>query len=258
MIRKSNNRSNRDCETATQFLRPSSSTVICNMARLNQIEIRESEVTYTNQRDWFFHTTGHHIRELLLHFLPRDYVLDGSSKFSAVFGQRPNDKDACYTSLGVTVCHIENFDIERHMIRPVQEQQEGILTKLTNAMMEVARLSGADPNVIRQAADAVRENEFSLELNIKKLARSTKDRKLRVEVFRCLGPLIGEVWEARVCAGDGSIVGVEPITEDPCYLVRTSHFSTSQWCDDVFQVIYSRLGKVQYELDISKYLERSR
>ena len=51
------------------------------MARLNQIDIRESEITYTNQRDWFFHPTGHHVCELLLHFIGRDYILDGSTYY---------------------------------------------------------------------------------------------------------------------------------------------------------------------------------
>lgn len=185
--------------------------------------------------------------------MPRDYVLDGSSKLSVIFGKRPADKESCYTVLGVMVCYVEDFDIQKHMTQPVQDQQEAILIEMTNKMMEVARTSGADSDVVRKAADDVRGNDFSAEIEVKKLSRSTMDRRIRVEVFRCLGPLIGESWEARVPLGSRLQLGVEPIMDKPAYLDRTTHFGKSRWCGDVFQLIDNRLQKVQYELDITNY-----
>lgn len=225
------------------------------MARLNQIEIRESGVTHSNQRDWVFSWTGHHVRELLLHYIGRDYVLGGSSKFSATFGPRP-DYDAPFrTVLGVTSYYVEDFDVENHMTRPVEEQQEAILTELTHVMMHAARSAGGNPDVISNAADEVRRNGFACEIPIKKLARSTKDHKLRVEVFRRLGPQVGEVWEARICSRDCSVLGVEPITENPDYLVRTDHYSKSSWSGNIFQITYTRLKTIEYSLDVSPYLQ---
>jgi hypothetical protein len=227
------------------------------MARLNQIEIRESDVTYTNQRDWFFHPTGHHVRELLLHYLPRDYVLDGSSKFCLVFGPVPDGELACETILGVTVRYVEAFDVEQYMTLPIAEQQEIILDALTKAMTGVARSAGSDPGVIQQAADQVRQNLFSAEIPVKKLNRSTRDRRLRIEVFRCLGPQLGEVWEARVFSRDGTLLGIETITDRPDCLDRTEQFVKSQWSGNVFEIVCPRLDWVEYRLDTAKYLEQA-
>ena len=44
-------------------------------------------------------------------------------------------------------------------------------------MTSVSRLSGAEPNVVRKGADAVRGNDFAADIPVKKLARSTKDRE---------------------------------------------------------------------------------
>ena len=223
------------------------------MARLNQIEIRESELTYTNQRDWFFRPTGHHVCELLLHYIGRDFILDGSSKFSATFGQRPDYDEPFHTVLGVTSYYVEDFDVANHMTRPIEEQQEAILTELVNVMTHAARSAGSDPDVISNAAAEVRNRDFSSEISVEKLWKSTKDRKLRVQVYRCLGPWIGEVWEARVCARDGTVLGIEPITDNPSSLDRTDQFSKSSWSGDIFQITSTRLTTIEYSLDISPY-----
>jgi hypothetical protein len=232
--------------------------VICLMARLKQIEIRESDVTYSNQSDWWFHLTGHHVKELLLHFLPHDYVLDGSSKFCAIFGPKPQGEKEWSTLLGVTVCYVENFDVEQYKRQSIATQQETILVELTNAMIRVARASDVNFAAIQKAADAVRNSNFYSEMLIKKLSRKTKDRKFHVEVFRRLGSGIGETWEMRVSDAKGHLLGTEQITESPGHLDRTSHFSRSQWIDNVFQILDTRLQRVQYEFNISKYCEEGR
>ncbi|MFV1985439.1 MAG: hypothetical protein ACC657_17960 [Thiohalomonadales bacterium] len=229
------------------------------MAKLNQIEIRESRVTYTNKRDWFFHPTGHHVRELLEYNLPTDFILDGSSKLSIIFGERPKEKKIYNNGLGgVSIYYIDDFDIEQYMKQPVEVQQEVILDVVTRAMVDIAKNSGADIEVIQAASDKVRSSGFSSEIEIKKLSRSTRDRKIRVSVFRCLGPKIGEVWETRIKLRNGCVLSVEKITNSPSCLDRTSHFSKSRWEGNIFQIIYSRLQKITYELDISKYIELNR
>lgn len=222
------------------------------MARLNDIEIRESELTYSNKRGWFFHPTGHHVRALLFHFLPANYTLDGSSKFSVVFGPKPPHERAYSQALGVSTYYVENFDVNDYMARPQCEQQENILVEISKALLDVARTIGGDQVPIELAAAAVRGSGFCCDIAVTKLSRSSKDRHFRVNVVRRLGPSLGEAWEAVISNAAGTVVGVEPIKKASC-LDRTSHFSKSQWHGDVFQIIYSRLGEVQYELDLGKY-----
>ena len=226
------------------------------MPRLNMIEIRESEVTYTNQRDWFFHPVGHHVRELLLHFIGKDFTLDGSSKFSAIFGELEEEDDPiCSSIFGVTSFHIVDFDVEAFMKLPMNEQQEILLTEVTNALVAVAKKAGSDPNVIKNAAAEVRRNDFAFEIPIKKLGRSTKNRKLKVEVMRCLGPEIGEVWEMRVLKKDGTVCGSEDITDRPDSLDRTDQFSKSSWDGNTFQIFNTRFKELEFSADITPYLE---
>lgn len=221
------------------------------MARLRDIEVRESSVTYSNQRGWFFHSTAHHVRALLLHFLPRGYVLDGSSKFSVVFGQRPAHDQPYQQSLGVSISYVQDFDIEAYMDRPRAEQQEIMLTALTRAMRDAASLAGTDPAPIDLAAAAVRAHAFCCDIAVDKLCRLTPDRRLRVNVVRRLEPVLGEIWQAVVLDRSGAVLGIEQIKEPG--IDRTSHLSKSRWSGDVFQIVYSYLNSVEYELDVSKY-----
>ncbi|KAI9130053.1 hypothetical protein ON05_030905 (plasmid) [Acaryochloris sp. CCMEE 5410] len=225
------------------------------MAYLNQIEIRESNTTYNNQRDWSFRTTAHHVCELMLHFLPRNYVLDGSAKFSAIFGPKLNDDLLHSTVLGVTSYCIEDFDVADYMTLAIEEQQEYILTVLTDAMMVAAKSIG-NSSIIQRAADSIRANGYAAEIAVLKLSRFSRDRKLRVDVFRCLGPQIGETWEARISKPDFSLVAVDLITKSPAYLDRRTHFSKSQWSGNTFQIVNNRLQKVVYNLDISIFIRQ--
>lgn len=222
------------------------------MARLNDIEIRESAVTYSNQRGWFFHATGHHVRALVLHFLPPNYILDGSSKLSVIFGERPPREQRYSQVLGVSIYYVDNFDIPLYMGRTRAEQQEIILVELTNAMLEVARATGVDVAPIETAAAAVRKNAFQCEIEISKLSRVSQDRRVKIKVVRRLGPATGESWEAVISNSAGVVLGLEQIKEPGC-LDRTGHFSKSQWHADVFQIVSGRLKEVQYELDVGKY-----
>jgi hypothetical protein len=228
------------------------------MGRLNQIEIRESELTYSNQREWFFHVTGHHVRELLMHFIGRDFILDGSSKFCAIFGERDPDEEICSSIFGVTSYQIVDFDIEAHMSRTIEEQQESLLTALTDSLVAVAESAGSDAGVIRNAAFMVRENGFRIEIPVRKLARSTRDRQFRVEVIRCLGAEIGEVWELRVFGRDGVLVVEDAITENPDHLDRRDQFSRSAWSGNTFQISSGGSGALEYSFDLSPYVDKSR
>ncbi|QDU57371.1 hypothetical protein [Aeoliella mucimassa] len=225
------------------------------MARLSEIEIRESPLTYTNQRSWSFHRTGHHVRELLRYHLGRGYELDGSAKFSVIFGPRPENEKPLNTVLGVTWCYIEDFDVEDYMLRPVEVQQESILTELTKALLEAANTVGSDTAAITDAANAVRESGFAEEITIDKLARTTEDRKLRVRVYRCLGPRVGEYWEAKVFDSDNAVLGNEPMTACPHYLNYTDRFSKSTIGEALYQITSNRTGAIEYTLNLSPYLD---
>jgi len=221
-----------------------------DMARLKEIRVVESPLAYANQQPGrAFHAGAHHVRQLLMHFLPANFVLDGSSLLSLVFGARPADEAWCSQVLGCTIYYVEDFDIGAWMASSPSEQQERMLLELTAVLVRLASAGAADIDVISQAARCVRDCGFALDIPVRKLWRSSPDKQRRVEVYRCLGPAIGEVWQARVVDKAGKTLAVDAITGTPAWLDRTSHFSKSRWDGALFQIVHTGLNSVVYSLD---------
>jgi hypothetical protein len=218
------------------------------MASLTDIEIRESSATYSNQRGWWFHTTGHHVRCLLLHFLPKGFDLSGSSKLSVIYGPRPDGEELRGTALGVTWYYIEDFRVADYMALHPETQQEIILKTLCDALTSLS-----DPSlhgIISDAAQAVSSNHYAAEIEITKLSRSTSDRQFRIRIYRCLGRQIGEVWQARVFNSRNMEVLRASLTDETDWLDRRDLFSRSSWSGTRYE-IRSRLDQVVYNIDVS-------
>lgn len=223
------------------------------MARLKEIRVGETPLTYSNQRGWFFHPSAHHVRQLLMHFLPADFVLDGSSLLCVLFGNKPDEEPQSQQMLGSTIYYVEPFDIGAYMASSPSARQENMLRQLTAVLVHLADRAGADPAVIENAASHLRACGFSLQIPVRKLWRVSPDKKLRIEVYRCLGSLIGEAWEAHVFDSARTLLAVEPITSRPAYLDRTTHFSKSRWEGELFQIIQAGSNVVAYQLDTGNY-----
>lgn len=117
-------------------------------------------------------------------------------------------------------------------------------------LIKIAFQAGSDPAAIVLAAQCVRACHFALRIPVRKLWRSTTDRLYRIEVYRCLSTLIGEVWEAHVFDRSRVLLGVDYLTPRCSCLDRTTHFSKSRWNGDIYEVTYSRDGSVKYRLDL--------
>lgn len=222
------------------------------MAQLREIRVSETPLTYSNKRDWFFHPSAHHVRELLLHFLPSGFVLDGSSVVTIIFG-RKRESDLQWQQipvLGITFYYVEAFDIPAYMALPPDDQQECMLSAITAVLIKIAIHAGSDPAVIVLAAQCVRDCQFMLRIPVRKLWRSTTDRQFRIEIYRCLGTSIGEVWEAHVFDKSRLLLGVDYLTPRRSCVERTTHFSKPRWNGDIYEVTYSRDGSVMYQLDL--------
>ena len=222
------------------------------MARLKEIRVIETPLGKAWQPGCAFHQRAHHVRQLLMHFLPAGVVLDGSSLLSVMFGERPADETQCSQVLGCTRYYVEDFDIGAWMASSAAEQQERMLEELTTVLLRLATDAGADTEIIKQAARSVRDCGFALDIPVRKLWRSSPDKQWRVEVYRCLGPAIGEAWQTRVVDKAGTTLAVDAITSTPGYLDRTSHFSKSRWDSTLFQIVHATMKSVVYTLDTAR------
>lgn len=221
---------------------------IGHMARLKEIRVVETPVSYSNQRAWSFHPGAHHVRQLLMHFLPSDFVLDGSSLLSVIFGEKPADEAQCSQALGCTSYYVEDFDVGAYMACSPSAQQESMLLELTAVLLWLT----SDADAVHQAARRVRDCAFTLDIPVRKLWRSSPDKQYRVEVYRCLGPAIGEMWRAHLVDKAGKPLTVDGITDTPGYLDRTSHFNKSRWDGALFQIVHTTMNSVVYSLDTTR------
>jgi hypothetical protein len=221
---------------------------------LRHIQLRQSDLAqFQGDSDFVFHWTGHHVKEIFLNNLPRHYDLNGTSQITLICGPRPA-KDHEYTEvLGTSALYIEDFDFERYIRAIARHREETILDVLESSFVRIATEKRTSVDVIREAAAAVRQSAFSLRLPIKKLSRSTSDRSMRIDVLRNLSFDDGEAWSAEVSDRTGRLLSTEWITPRPHYLDRTEHFSESRWVGNEFQILYGRLNRVEYRLDVTKY-----
>jgi hypothetical protein len=226
------------------------------MPRLREIRAYETPLTASKEKDWLFHLSAHHVRELLLHFMPSDFILDGSSMVSVICGKKPDHESQWYQVLGVTIYYVEGFDVLGYMAMSPEEKQERMLSELTAVLVHIAKAVGADPMAIEHAASCVRECNFSLRIPVRKLWRSSPDKQFRIEIYRCLAVLIGEVWEADILDKSHALLGVEFLTPRQNLVDRRTHFCKSRWEGEVYQLIYTYVDRVVYSLDLAKYKNR--
>src|SRR5256885_11835663 len=89
----------------------------------------------------------------------------------------------------------------RSTLFPYTTLFRSLLELLRQCLMDIANRKGPNPQAVQAinaAADAVVQRQFQLTLPIKKLGKSSRDRKSRVEVFRRLDSEVGEAWYCEV------------------------------------------------------------
>ncbi len=167
--------------------------------RLRDLVIQESRLAATPDGEPFRWTT-HHVAEVFLALLPKQFVLDGSVKVQITCGPR-GDEPKCQQMLGSTEYFNEGFDFNFYYDQPPCDRQEVILRLIEDSFIDI--MSYCDPLEgtrfqLRDTVAAVREHDFALSIPSHKLSRSAPGRKVRVNVFRNLSHELGEVWSIRV------------------------------------------------------------
>lgn len=200
----------------------------------------------------FYLRAAEHITEIFTRFLPRKYVLDGTGKIGITLGH--TDGRPRYAQLiNVSEYYFEDFDFVPYDIASATEKDCMILSAIEKSLLDIASQFKADPQPIREAAEATRRCGFELK-GYTKLSRFTKSRKLHLRVFQRLARE-GISWGIDISTPKGDILETVWITKK-IDAWRSAHaYRKSFWRGDDF-VIVDFLGEPTFELGVASLESR--
>lgn len=198
-----------------------------------------------NRRE--FRQIAYHVQEIFLSFMPRKYNLDGMGKTNLYVG--PRGDDVQYKQLiNVNEYFFEPFDFGQFFAGNDRDGEEMILNAIEVGLADIAAQFDADSEPIHDAANATRECGFRRKYTANKLCRSTKSRKLRLNVFREL-VFGGERWGIDFTNQRGDVVETRWIAESTNYWAAAHDYRKSLWKGEHF-VILDFLGRQKYKVNV--------
>ncbi|HRX83367.1 MAG TPA: hypothetical protein P5307_30090, partial [Pirellulaceae bacterium] len=192
-----------------------------------------SPLTEQKQREFGF--SAYHVQEIVLSFMPNKYELDGMGKTNLYLGPR-GDKPQYQQLINVNAYYLEEFDFDGYFASTEREREETILNAIESSLADIARRFDADPTPIHQAADSTRKCGFCRKYVIKRLCRSTRSRKLRLNVFREVRHG-GERWGIDFTNRSGDVVQTRWITESTYRWESAYDYRSSVWKEDCFVIL---------------------
>ncbi|MGY2373663.1 hypothetical protein ACW9IB_04080 [Pseudomonas sp. SDO524_S393] len=211
---------------------------------LNLLTLQESDISA--KRDGIrVRQLSHHITQIFMELLPK-IEINGSSKIVVSLGPR-GDEDLFDNVLGVTNIFIENFDFDNFLSMNRVNQDKQLLEELRQALIAIAtkrEKNSTTVNIINSTADAVLQSHFELETQIKKLSKSSKDKKRKFSVYRIFNSAVGEGW---YCKEDSNQKEKTWMHELPSFIDRQDFFKTAEINENGYHV-KNRLGKITFEI----------
>ncbi|MBS0263885.1 MAG: hypothetical protein JSS02_18245 [Planctomycetes bacterium] len=190
-------------------------------------------------------STAAAVRSIFLSFLPQKYVLDGTRKTNVNLGPA-NGQHQYWQACGVSTYYVEDFNFHTYFELSPERRYDMLLDVLEASLLDIASRFGADPTPIRQTIAATRECGGERRYTIPRLAKSTPSRKLKLNVFRHIGPEY-EKWGIDVTDRKGDVLKTEWIVHrtnftDASYKFRKAVVEAGEF------VLLGSLGEVTYRL----------
>lgn len=211
---------------------------------LSLLTLQESEISAS--RDCIrIRQLSHHITQIFMSLLPK-IKINGSSKIVVSLGPR-GDEDLFDNVLGVTNIFVENFDFDKFLSMDRVNQEKILLEELRQALIAIATKKEKNPttvDIINSTAEAVLQCHFEQETPIKKLSKSSQDKKRKFNVYRTLSAAVGEGW---YCKEDSTQKEKIWMHELPSFIDRRDLFKTAEINENGYH-IKNRLGKIIFEV----------
>jgi hypothetical protein len=218
--------------------------------KLGILTLESSEMADIPSAALPFRWLAHHVQEIYLSVLPK-VEINGSSKIALMFGHMGREV-AFDNVLGVTSNFIEDFDFKRFYKLSSKEQELTLLAEIEKALLTIANRKGENQiisDIIKTTANEVMRIGFSLELQIKKLSKTSANRKHKVTVHRILNADVGEAWCCNITDKSAPQERKEWMTKVPDYLDRTDFFKKAEIIGNTYTV-FNSFGKVVFQAEL--------
>jgi len=205
---------------------------------LNCIEVMGDEKEVGSVRFQMYH-----IVELFKYYMPK-IDLDGSTKLTIKFTEKPENEEVynCSKPFRVSWYYVSPDKIQKNVAG--RDRDLFYVNLLGNILKDIAQINGCDVFVVQMIEETVNkviDQEFALSYAIKKLSKTSKDKRYKATVLRNLSSN-GEKWCLELCAKDGSVLGAD-LLADYAHVSKEELFYKAEWQEGRF-IIYERLGRV--------------
>ena len=221
------------------------------MAYFNMIELREDEYKKAN-KEYSISFQAHNITQMFMHFLPKVQI-DGSSKISILFEEKPEDKPQYFRS---DYFHVSTYYVDEAILDiankiSLVEKNEFFLSVIENALIDIANINGNIEVVesIHQVAERVREYNYEMLLKIDKLSKKSKDRKYKAITYIKINSL-GECAYVEITDDKKQVQKVD-ITEPITFVSLNQVIKKCEWKEYCF-IMMGNLGKELVSIDLSE------
>jgi len=170
--------------------------------------------------------------------------LDGSIKLTIKFAEKPENEAIynCDKYFRVSWYYVSPDNIQKNMTG--RHRDLFYVNLLGNILKDIAKINECDDSMIQmidETVDKVIGHEFTLVYAVKKLTKTSKDRRYKATVLRNLSQS-GEKWQVKICAKDGSVLCAD-LSRDYTYVSKESLYHKVEWQEGQF-IISERLGRV--------------
>lgn len=220
------------------------------MAYFNMIELREDKHKKAN-KEFSISFQAHNITQMFMYFLPKVQI-DGSSKISILFEEKPEDKPQYFRSdyFHVSTYYVDEAILDVASEISLVEKNEFFLSVIENVLCDIASIveNYEVVDAIHEAADRVREYNYEMLLKMDKLSKGSKDRKYKAITYIKINSL-GECAYVEIIDDKKQAQKVD-ITEPITFVSLNQIIKKCEWRDHSF-VMMNNSGKELVSIDLS-------
>ena len=199
---------------------------------------------------------SHHIKEIFMYFLPK-IELDGSSKLTIYFKEKPKDKKKydcfCTRHVHVSWYYVDENDILnlKKLNMDKEDLEDCYLNIIADTLKYIAKENHCEQKIstiIEETIQKVKDSEYKLTQKIKKLSRVSLDKCFRASVYRHLDSQ-GEIWFVEI-QDKNKKVNRYDIMEKPTHISKLNVYEKSKWEEGKF-LLLDRFDRVVTEVKVN-------
>lgn len=194
-----------------------------------------------------------HVLDTLRHYLPKKYDFNGLRRLVIYLGPNRDGKRLLspVATDGVGEFLADSFDLDGWFNAQQDEQDDRILQCIEDALVERAVEFGTDPELLRAAAQNVRDAGYRLDTELP-CSRTHPSRKFRVRLIRRFAPG-GTFVIARVTTLKGEVLHEEELLAGAWVVTVSDKYRGSRWSGGTLEILDGQ-GRKTTEFACAPYL----